>query len=168
MDNFVLSVSGSASSTLSICSFVILFSVILNYINFYSQKFEILKNIGFALEVTNAVAQTKNVIFISFLLGFGGICVWFQVFSMARNFKINYPLFILFRFLQGIFSSGFTFLLLKFFKITMPTLSNGINAFYGFTNSTVAVALSLICMGIIFIISLYTKNYASNLLEDLV
>ncbi len=168
MDNFVLSVSESASSTLSICSFVILFSVILNYINFYSKKFAFLKNIGFLLEVTNAVAQTKNVIFISFLLGFGGICVWFQVFSMARKFKINYGLFVLFRFLQGILSSGFTFSLLKIFKITAPTFSNGINTFYNFTNSTYSVALSLICMGMIFIISLYTKNYAGNLLEDLV
>lgn len=168
MDNFVLSVSGSASSTLSICSFIILFSVILNYINFYSQNFSFLKNIVYLLEVTNAVTQIKNVILISFLLGFGGICVWFQVFSMARNFKINYLLFILFRFIQGILSSGFTYIFLKVFKISAPTLSNGINAFYTFTGSTYPVAFSLICMGIILIISLYTKNYAGNLFEDLV
>ena len=168
MDNFVLSVSGSASSTLSICSFVILFSVILNYINFYSQNFAFLKNFGYLLEVTNAVSQIQNVILISFLLGFGGICVWFQVFSMARNFKINYSLFVLFRFLHGLLSSGFTFLLLKIFKIYTPTLSNGINASYNFTDSTYPVAFSLICMGLILIISIYTKNYAGNLFEDLV
>lgn len=168
MDNFVLSVSGSASSTLSICSFVILFSVILNYMNFYSQNFSFFKNIGYLFEVTNAVTQIKNVILISFLLGFGGICVWFQVFSMAKNFKINYYLFILSRFLHGLLSSSFTFLLLKIFRISAPTLSNGINAFYTFTDSTYPVAFSLICMGLILIISLYTKNYAGNLFEDLV
>ena len=168
MDNFVLSVSGGASSTLSICSFVILFSVILNYINFYSRNFAFFKNIGYLLEVTNAVTQIKNVILISFLLGFGGLCVWFQVFSMARNFRINYSLFILFRFMQGLLSSGFTFIFLKVFKISAPTLSNGINAFYTFTGSTYPVAISFICMGLIFIISLYTKNYAGNLYEDLV
>ena len=120
------------------------------------------------LEVTNAVTQIKNVILISFLLGFGGICVWFQVFNMARNFKINYPLFILFRFMQGLLSSGFTYLFLKVFKISTPTISNGINAFYTFTASTYPVSFSLICMGIILVISLYTKNYAGNLYEDLV
>lgn len=168
MDNFVSSVAESASATLSVCSFVIIFSVILNYISFYSQKFAFLKKIGYLLEVTNAVSQNRNIFIISFLLGFSGICVWFQIFSLARNFKINYPLFLLFRILHGAFSSGFTFIILKLFKISAPTLSNGVSAYFTFTGTTLSVALSLICMGIIFIISLYTKNYAGNLLEDLV
>lgn len=168
IENFVLSVSESASATLSICSFVVIFSVILNYINYYSDKFLIFKRISYLLEVTNAVTQNKNVVFVSFLLGFAGICVWFQVFSQVKKFKINYLKFIVFRFLQGLFSSGFTLLLIKIFKISAPTLSNGINAKYHFTDSSLTVAISLIIMGIIFIISLYCKNYTGNLLEDLV
>ncbi len=168
IDNFVLSVSHSSSATLSICSFVILFSVILNYINHYSESLPILRYISPILEVTNGTSQTKNILFISFLLGFSGVCVWFQVFGMVKNFKINYVKFILFRVLHGILSSGFTYILIKIFKVSLPTLSNGIDVNYNFTNYTPQVAFSLIIMGIIFIISLNTKNYAGNLLEDLV
>ncbi len=168
VENFVSSVCDSASATVSVCSFVVIFSVILNYLNFYSNKYPLFKKISLLLEVTNAIAQTKNVIFISFLLGFSGICVWFQVFAQIKNFKIDYLKFVLFRILHGALSSTFTFLILKFFKITVTTFSNGIKANYNLTNSTFAVALSLIIMGIIFIISLYSKNYAGNLLEDLV
>lgn len=168
IENFVSSVSESAAATLSICSFIVVFSVILNYLNFYSNRFEIFKKLRLLIEVTNAISQTKNIIFISFLLGFSGICVWFQVFSQVKNFKIHYFKFILFRILHGLLSGALTFLFLKFFKISVPTFSNGINAHYNLTNSDTAVALSLIIMGIVFIISLYHKNYTGNLLEDLV
>jgi len=167
-DNFVSSVYESSAATLSICAYVVIFSVIINYVSFYSKKFIFLKVFGFLLEVTNAASQTKNVILISFLLGFSGVCIWFQIFGTARNFKINYRLFILFRIMHGILSSGFTYIIIKIFKLSVSTLSNGIAAYYSFTGSSLTVALSLICMGIIFIISLYSKKYAGNLLEDLV
>lgn len=168
IDDFVLSVSQSASATLSICSYVILFSVILNYVNYYSEKFTVLKYASYLLEVTNATSKTKNVVLISFLLGFSGICIWFQVWGMAKNFKVNHFKFILFRILHGSLSAVITYLIVKIFKITLPTLSNGVNASFSFTNYTPTVAISLIIMGIIFIISLNSKNYAGNLLEDLV
>ncbi len=168
IDNFVLSVSQSAASTISICSYVILFSVIISYVNYYSEKLIFVKFLSLFLEVTNGISQTKNIYFISFLLGFSGICVWFQVFGMAKNFKPQYIKFALFRLLQGALSSGFTYILLKIFKISVPTLSNNITANFSFTNYAPSVAVSLIIMGLIFIISLNTKNYAGNLLEDLV
>lgn len=168
IENFVLSVSESASAVISICSFVVIFSVILNYLNFYSKNFSVLKNFGFLLEVTNAVTQNKNLIFISFMLGFGGFCVWFQVLSQVKSFKINYLKFALFRILHGVLSGSFTLFLIKVLKINVPTFSNGITANYTFSATSPAAAISLIIMGIIFVISVYGKNYAGNLLEDLV
>lgn len=168
MDNFVLSVCESASATISICSFVVIFSVILSYINFYSIKFPILKNLSYLLEVTNAVTKSRNILLISFVLGFSGFCIWFQAFSQVKSFKINYTLFVFFRIVHAFLSCGLTSLALKILKINAPTLSNGIGACYNFSNSSVSVAISLIIMGIIFIISLYSKNFAGNLLEDLV
>lgn len=168
IDSFVLSVSDAASSTFSICSFVVVFSVIINFINYYSKKLKPLKYIGLLLEVVNATTTTKNIILISFLLGFSGICIWFQIWSVTKSFKINYIKFIIFRILHGSLSAILTALIIKIFNITLPTLSNGISANYVFTNYTPQVAISLIIMGLILIISLYTKNYAGNLLEDLV
>ena len=102
------------------------------------------------------------------MLGFSGISIWFQVWGLAKNFKLNHFKFILFRILHGSLSAVITYLIVKIFKITLQTLTNGVNASFSFTNYTPTVAISLIIMGIIFIISLNSKNYAGNLLEDLV
>ncbi len=168
IDNFVSSVSLSASATLSVCSFVILFSVISNYISFFSKKVPLLKILSCFLEVTNASTQTRSILNISFLLGFSGICIWFQVWGIARNFKIKYFKFIIFRILHGALSYCFTYIFIKIFRISLPTLSNSITASFQFTATAPQVAISLIIMGIIFIISVNGKNYAGNLLEDLV
>ena len=168
VDNFVLSASESANTLISICSFIILFSVITGYINFYSDKLTFLKYLSPFLEVTNAVSKTHNIFLISFLLGFGGICVWFQVFSLCKNFKVDYISFILNRILHGGLSAGITFLLIKCFKITIPTMSNSQfftpSPFY--TSDVVGIAL--IIMGIVFMISLSSKNFAGNILHDIV
>lgn len=167
IDSFVQSVSDSANTVFSICSFIILFSVITGYINFYSKKYHFLKYLTYFLEVTNAVSQAKNIFLISFLLGFGGICVWFQIFSLANNFKINLPQFILSRIIHGILSSALTLLFLKIFKISVGTFSNN-KSFLFLPYSNLSVAISLLIMGIILIISLYSKKITGNILEDLV
>lgn len=164
IDNFVLSASGAASALISICTFVVLFSVICSYINIFS----ILKPVSFIFEITNAINQTRNIYLISFLLGFGGLCVWCQVFSLAKGIKINYLTFVLCRLFHGFSSAGITFLLVKIFKITIPTLSNG--SFFTYTpfSQGGGVGISLIISAIVLIISLTSKNFAGNILEDVI
>lgn len=168
VDNFILSTSLGASTVLNICAFVILFSTIVKYISFYSQRFHFLKFFSYILEVTNAITLTDNVIFVSFLLGFGGISVWCQVMSVSQKIKMNFPIFITSRIIHGILSAVSTYLLLKIFKISVSTVSNGIDFSFSAYTSSLAVAISLITMGIVLIISLYSKKCAGNMLEDLV
>mgnify|MGYP003292748781 CR=1 FL=1 len=164
IDNFVTSASDSASAIINVCSFVILFSVICGYIN----SFTALKPISFILEITNGISQTNNIYIISFLLGFGGICVWCQVFSLFKRAKIKILRFFISRIFHGTASAVITLLLLKIFKITLPTLSNGkIFDFSPFFQSQ-GVGISLIITGLLLIISLTNKNFAGNLLKDVV
>jgi hypothetical protein len=164
IDNFVTSASDGASAIISVCSFVILFSVICGYIN----SFPSLKPLSFILEITNGISQTNNIYIISFLLGFGGICVWCQVFSLFKRAKIKILRFFISRLFHGFASAVITFLLLKIFKITLPTLSNGkIFDFSPFFQSQ-GVGVSLIITGLLLIISLTNKNFAGNLLKDVV
>ena len=80
------------------------------------------------LELTNGVKQvcsiiTKNVsittILCSFLLGFGGISIGLQVFSITSQTDISIKPYFLGKLLQGCFASFYTFLLLK----TVPFLN---------------------------------------------
>ncbi len=162
-DNFVLSTAKASETVFSICAFVILFSGINSYIESLS-----LKPVSFLLEVTNAVTKTNNIYLISFLLGFSGVSVWCQVMAAAKRIRINFPLFLLCRILQGVLSFVFTLLLVELTNIALPTFSNGKVFVSRVVYATPQLALSMLVMAIIFIISLQTKKYAGKITEDMI
>ena len=167
-DNFVLSASESASAIISICGFVILFSVITGYIDYFSDFYPILRPLIFLTEVTTAVTKTKNIILISFLLGFSGLCVWCQVLSVGKNIGINIVSFAAFRFLHGILSSFFTFILLKIFPITLQVFSNGVEFTAKPYVSSEVLGISLLVMASVFIISLCSRDKNTKILEEII
>lgn len=128
-------IKSSISNILSIGGFIVLFSVILSILNtsgianlisdFFS-IFDIPKEISSALftgiiELTNGVNLASNlyenyhllsILVSSFLLGFGGFSVLFQVYSIISKENISIKPYILGKFLHGIFSVVFTFILI--------------------------------------------------------
>ncbi len=167
-DNFVISAADAASSVMSICGFVILFSFINGYISYCSQKFTFLKPVTFLTEVTNAVSQTDNLFLIAFLLGFSGFGIWFQMLSLAREFKINIGEFGLFRLLHGVISVALLFVILKIFNVSVETFSNGKSFSVTYIYSTPVLSASMLLMCIVFVISLQGKKYAGKITEDIV
>lgn len=166
-DNFTQSTAEAASTLFNISAFVILFSTINSYITYFSAKYPILKNILYISEVTNGISHTNNIYLISFILGFGGICVWCQIFSCVRNLKINYFMFILSRLFHGFLSIIFTKLLLNITKTSAPVFSAGKVQGYAMLYSTPALTISMISLIIIFLISISNKKYVSKILEDI-
>ena len=125
----------SISSILSVGGFIVLFSVILSIlensgildiINIFLYQFGISKEISSAIftgiiEVTNGVnlsssiytsLPTLSILLTSFLLGFGGISVLLQVYSIISKENISVKPYILGKLLQGFLSILFTFILL--------------------------------------------------------
>ena len=167
-DIFVLSTAEASATVLNICAFVILFSAINSYIETFSQTYPPLKYILLFTEVTNGVLYANNIFIISFLLGFGGLCVWCQVLSAAKGIKMNLVLFIISRFLHGLLSVLFTKLFLRFFGVSLPTFSSGVTFSPKVLYSTPALTFSMLIMSIIFMISLSTKKYTAKILEDII
>ncbi len=165
-DNFVASASDSANSVLGICSFVILFSVIISYLEYFSQAIPIIKPLIYLCEVTNTVTKTRNIYLISFLLGFSGFCIWCQILFMAKALKINIFFFGLLRILHGALSAFFTYILLKIFAVSLAVFS-GNSPFDAFVSSE-ALGISLLALGIIFIISLSSRHKNIKILEELI
>lgn len=125
----------SISSILSVGGFIVLFSVILSIlensgildiINMFLYQFGISKEISSAIftgiiEVTNGVnlsssiytsLPTLSILLTSFLLGFGGISVLLQVYSIISKGNISVKPYLLGKLLQGFLSILFTFILL--------------------------------------------------------
>ncbi|MBE6749984.1 MAG: hypothetical protein E7560_02340 [Ruminococcaceae bacterium] len=167
-DSFTLSVSDAAASMISICAFVIFFFCVTAYLDSFAAEIPFLNSLVYFLEITNAVNRSNNLYFISFLLGFGGISVWCQIFSSAKEIKVNYTQFILCRIIHGLISSLITYIQLKIFHITVPTLSNGKVFSFSYLHSTPSVTISMVIMCLVFILSLKKEKSIGKLLCDMV
>lgn len=139
------SIKNSINLILTIGGFIVLFSVVISILN-ESQIFtaiaNALNNFGIPenlskailsglLEVTNGLKissslQTKslatNIILSSFLLGFGGISVMLQVYSVISKQKLSIRPYIYGKFLQAIFSVIYMFILLQAFPFLTYSL----------------------------------------------
>lgn len=126
----------SAISTLFIIGgFVILFSVIISIFNATNISTYISNILGISnhytasmlsgiLELTNGLSlicsiTTKklstNIIISAFILGFGGICVLLQVFTICSKNKLSIKWYFIGKILQSLFAGILTFILLNGF-----------------------------------------------------
>lgn len=166
-ETFVTSVSDAASSILKICSFIIIFSAINAYAEYFFADIGIIKNIIFFTEVTTAVTKTNNIIFVSFLLGFSGVSIWCQIFAMSDKRKINLILFIFGRILHGGISSIIMYFIISHFNIKIPTYSNNVVFLSSVIYSDIAVSISLVIMLLVLLTFIYSKNSSRKIINDM-
>lgn len=189
------SIFNSINTVMMIGGFVVLFSVIISILN-STNILEVLSNIfkplfsalgidstfckpflSGILELTNGVKNisliqcksiSTNIILCSFLLGFSGISIVLQVYSIISASDISIKPYIIGKFLQGIFASVYTYLLLNYFPFLnldiQPVFSN-INTSYTLTNGNTYFVffISMIC--IVFIIGLYFHHQKKEYLK---
>lgn len=156
-------VSDGTKSMLMICSFVLIFSSIIGVIDVYTKN-EIIKSLLLSvLEVSTAVSKlgkTMPVELVAFVVGFGGICVHLQIFSVLCDTDISKGLFFIFRIFQGILTSLFTHIYLRFFPISIEVFSTSQVSSSSFFGGTVISAFALITVAICFLFSLRENNNA--------
>ena len=98
----------STKGIVSICAFVILFSAFAGIVD------EIINNVEFKnylyclLEVCNAVKYNSQLELVAFAIGFGGLCVHFQIFSAVKNVKFKKATFFFIRIIQGLITATLT------------------------------------------------------------
>ncbi len=155
-DAFVDATVGASQSIFGICAWVILFSALLSVIDCGIFPDIVCNAVLFTSEVTTAAAGAGgNVLIISSILSFCGLCVHCQVYSSGKGIMPKYPIFLACRFLHAAISSLCTFILLKLDKRTVETFSNGIitqrvNTSFSYTG---AIALMIMCVCLIISVS---------------
>ena len=168
--------SDGASSMISMCSFVILFSallVILDQSGISSFLKEVFSSFGLPdrmasslvpvlLEVTTgstaAAAAGAGAPFLSFALGWAGLCVDFQIFSMLRSVSFSKAVFLLFRLFHGLLSALFTVIGLHFFPITETVFFSTGQSLSGGLALRADGGLLLLLLCVVFLLSLQVKN----------
>lgn len=138
------SITSATRTVVLIGGFVVLFSVIISIVNssgilsllckIINPFFEMLKIspefssglISGIIELTNGVsiiasisvkAISINLVLCAFLLGFGGISVVLQVFSIVSEAGISIKPYIIGKLLQGIFAALYTYLIISNFEV---------------------------------------------------
>ncbi len=167
-ETFVESVADASGSLINICSFVIIFSVINAFFDFFFRNLPIIRYISFFTEVTSAVANTHNLVFVSFLLGFSGIAIWCQIFALLKECRINIFHFCLGRISHGIISMIITKLIITVFKIKISTFSNNINFKNEMLYSNTVLFSAMIIMLIVLMTFIYSKNNSGKILNDMI
>lgn len=167
-NSFVESVNDATKNILNICGFIIIFSILNAYIDYFFKDLTFINYIMGFVEITTALENIKNVYLLSFLLGFAGVSIWCQIFSLSGGRKVNIGRFIVGRLLHGGISAIITKIILGFFKIKISTFSNKINYVKEYSSSNVALLISMGIMLVIFMIFLYTKNNSGKIIDDVI
>ena len=137
---FTECVSNSVNSVLLICGFVALFSSFSQCIKPIIES--LVKNeyislfINGLLEVTmgvNRVAQSnlelaQGLVLISFLIGFGGLCVHLQVLGIVSDTDLGIKTYLSGKLMHGIISAIITYISLKFISLDTVMVWNQENA----------------------------------------
>ena len=166
-DNLIASINKSTHSVLEMCGFTVFFSVIrcLTASLFSIEELSITNCILASLldicSGTQYASQLYNSIFSSFMtgfsVGFGGLCICFQTFSVIRKNIINKCIFIFKKIIQGIlcglFSSVFVYVSgVSIQNKTNNVLNQMIVAF------SIAILVIFICCAIYFIKKLLKRK----------
>ena len=159
----------STKTMLEICGFTIFFSIIkftIKTIFCLDKKSNILSVISAMLEVSDgifSVIKLENIFLCAFLtgftIGFGGLCVCFQTFTIEN---INKKKFLICKLIQGIFLGLFTSLYVKKHKIE-PLKIASLNVFsLKYTN----IIISTIFLFLIFVlIRTYLKKFLQQSID---
>lgn len=162
-DIFVLSASEASNAILSICSFVIFFSVI----NGFLSKTKYLKYLCYVTEITSALNLTKNIYFTAFLLGFCGISIWCQIIAVSKDVGIDFIKFFFSRLFCGGLSAILIYIFLKIFRESTDVFSNNVSFVGEAVKERLSVSVALGIMAVLLIISLEGKKRGGNLRYDL-
>lgn len=150
----VRSTESAVQSTFSMCGFVLIFIVINNILSLtpiYSEY------IAFIMEITSGIinyGSNMSYELIAFFVGFGGICVHFQIYGIIKEIKINKAHFVMMRILQGGVSAITVYFLLKLFPVVKETFSNISGSPHPAFSSTIWGAFAIIILSAVFLISI--------------
>lgn len=158
---FVESVSTASNSLISICSFTVIFSGLIEL----TKHFNVNGALVSILEVINGIVNTNNIYLISFLLGFSGFCVIIQIYSCCNEFcDIIFLIFT--RLIHGLLSVFNVTILTKLLHYKLSVFSNAKAYDYKVIGETTELSFMLIITALVFLVSLSYKKYSGKVLKD--
>jgi hypothetical protein len=157
-DAFIASAADAAHAMINMCCFVVLFATLLNLLRLWVTSPQHSAVLSALLEVTGGcsdIAKLGAPLWIFALaIGWGGICVHFQIISSVANIKINLARFVFFRLLHGVLAALITFGLVWLFPLSTEVFRTTSVPLAGSFTGSFPSAAALIGLCMAFILSL--------------
>jgi len=161
-DAFVNSTADASFAMFSICSWIVLFSAIIAIIISLPIPEDLQKYVSYVLEVTTGTSyavQTRSLPLVSFILGWAGFSVQFQVLSTCRDIKPRLSNFMLSRFAHGILSAVITAVTIHFMPGAIEVISNTKDIRFSSYSVAVPASLALMLLCITFLCFLKGERF---------
>ncbi len=153
---FVEGTAAASGGMFSICAFVILFSCLISLLGCLSLSEDSRRLLATLLETTSGcrelAAARTSLPLISAALGFGGLCVHFQVLSSAGEVRPNLVMFELCRILHALLSFLLCCAAVRLLPGAVPAISNAVNPVFAGMASTVPASAALLCTAAVLLV----------------
>ena len=152
----VTAVTDAAQSMLGVCAFVVFFSALTEILGKMVTNAAVVPVLYTVLEVCGAVRElsfTRPLTDIAFAVGFGGICVHFQLFAALKEVKVNKLLFFLCRIIQGGLAALLMQIALWILPQSVPVFSTAPSGSPALINGSIISGTVLLTILICFFIS---------------
>lgn len=154
----IASASDAAHATLNMCCFVILFAALMSLLRLCFPDPAKSAALSCVLEVTGGCSDLALLgappWALSAAIGWGGVCVHFQVFSSLTELKFSRARFFLFRLIQSALSAAVSLGLMLLFPESREAFSNVPGPVSGALSSSfpASVALLALCLALLFVL----------------
>jgi hypothetical protein len=148
-------VVNASSGMLSICAWVIFFSAMTEVIKVLIKDTDALNLFTYIAEVTagtNAASATGNAALIAFVVGFGGLCVHFQVLSEILSCGVKFSSFLISRLVHGTLAGIIAKVLFTLFPVTTAVAGASEYPDFRLYSSSIPASVALLFMCAILIL----------------
>lgn len=151
----ILSAADAARAMINMCCFVILFAALMNLLRTACTSPVISAGLSALLEVTGGCSDLARLgappWVVSAAIGWGGICVHFQVLSTLTELKFSRVRFVAFRLLQGLLSAAVSWGLMLLFPGAEETFCTFSGPVIGTLSATppASAALLVLCSALL-------------------
>ncbi len=164
--------SDGANSVISMTALILMFSLLGNVIQcsglsemltFILDKIGINSRISsiivpMVLEVTGGCSAIREaslpIWFFSLCVGFGGMCVHFQIFELIKGIPVRRSVYLLFRLINAVTSAFITYLICLIYRPTAGVFAVGGGDEAHISAATYMGSLALIVMSVLFVLTL--------------
>lgn len=154
----IASAADAARAMMSMCCFVVLFAALMNLLRLWVSSPQSAAALSGLLEVTGGCSDFAKLGLplwaVSFIIGWGGICVHLQVLSSVEKIRVGLSRFLFFRLLHGVLAAAITAGLVQIFPISEEVFSSTSAPLAANFSGSIPAATALIALCAAFIMCL--------------